>query len=306
MEHQKYIEKWLNGTLNEDEKLIFEQTEAYRQLARLSEVVQGFSAPEFDVPVQYERLQKELSRKPRQREIKIQLPALFLRIAAALVILAGSYFFFLYSPETSINTPASQTAELFLPDSSTVTLNAGSKLAYHQKHWKDHRLVSLEGEAFFRVAKGSRFDVKTASGMITVLGTQFSVNVREAYFEVTCYEGSVRVVSPLKEVILQPGMMFRVVKGKMVPVNTTKEPAPSWLDNESAFESVPYEEVLKEFERQYNVTITTRGVNLDQLFTGRFTHENISLALKSVSIPLNLTYVIDETRKTVVLTGEDN
>ncbi len=306
MEHQEYIEKWLNGTLTEDEKRIFEQTEDYRELARLSKAVQDFSAPEFDVPAEYVRLQKERSRTPHQKEFKIQIPAMLLRAAAVLVILAGSYFFFLYSPETSINTLATQTTELFLPDSSTVMLNAGSKLTYHQKHWNDNRLVSLEGEAFFRVAKGSRFDVKTTSGIITVLGTQFNVNVREEYFEVVCYEGSVRVESPLKEVILQPGMMFRVVKGKLVPVNATKKTAPSWLAKESAFESVPYEEVLKEFERQYNVVITTRSVNIEQLFKGRFTNENISLALKSISIPLNLTYVIDEKRKTVVLSGEDN
>ena len=70
---------------------------------------------------------------------------------------------------------------------------------------------------------------------------------------------------------------------------------------ERAFESVPFLEVINEFERQYNVTITTKNVDGDQLFTGRFVHSNISLALKSISIPLDLTYVIDETKKTVVL-----
>lgn len=306
MEHQEYIEKWLNGTLSEDEKRIFEQTTSHRELVRLTKAVQDFSAPEFDVPTEYQRLKDKLADKSRPKEIKFEIPALLLRVAAAFVIIVGSYFFFLYTPETSINTLASQTTELFLPDSSTVILNAASKLTYTQKHWNDHRQVSLEGEAFFQVAKGSRFDVKTASGMITVLGTEFKVNARETYFEVICYEGSVRVESPLKEVILQPGMMFRVVKGKIVPTISTKETAPSWLSKESAFESVPYEEVLQEFERQYNISVTTQSVNLDQLFTGRITHENIALALKSISIPLNLTYVIDETQKTVVLTGEDN
>ncbi len=304
MENNKYIAKWLDGTLTEGERVMFEKTEEFKSLARLSHELSAFRAPEYDVQSEFERLQLKMNSKPSAKEVSLSVSKLMLRIAAALIILTGSYFFFLYNPETAIQTVAAETTAVFLPDSSEVMLNATSRLLFHKKGWSEQRQVSLEGEAFFRVSKGSQFDVATTSGTITVLGTQFNVKARGAYFEVTCYEGSVRVESPLKTVILKPNMMFRVVNGKVDPKVEDSKSSPSWLRKESAFESVPFIEVLKEFERQYGVTISTKNVNVDQLFSGRFTHSDITLALKSISIPLNLTYVIEGNQKSVVLSGE--
>ncbi|PJB20329.1 MAG: anti-sigma factor, partial [Flavobacteriaceae bacterium CG_4_9_14_3_um_filter_33_16] len=66
--------------------------------------------------------------------------------------------------------------------------------------------------------------------------------------------------------------------------------APSWLQNESQFKSMPYKEVLAEFERQYNIVIISENIDKNQLFTGSFTHNNMDLALKSMTLPLHITY----------------
>ena len=63
-----------------------------------------------------------------------------------------------------------------------------------------------------------------------------------------------------------------------------------WLNNESQFKSLPYKEVLEEFERQYNVTILAKDIDVNQLFTGSFSHNNIDIALQSISLPLHLNY----------------
>ena len=66
--------------------------------------------------------------------------------------------------------------------------------------------------------------------------------------------------------------------------------SPSWLNNESQFKSLPYKQVIAEFERQYNVDITLIGIDSKELFTGNFTHDSIEVALKSITLPLHLTY----------------
>lgn len=65
-----------------------------------------------------------------------------------------------------------------LADGTTVHLNAGSKLIYPIRFGRKRRIVALEGEAYFEVAKDEEhpFIVRTHLGEITVLGTEFNVN----------------------------------------------------------------------------------------------------------------------------------
>ncbi len=304
MRNHDYIKKWLNDTLRDDEKRMFEQTDEYRSLERLSKALISFKAPEYNPQSEFQRIQT--AKHSRKAEKVIAMPWLqpLLRVAAVLLILTGSYFIFLWNPTTTFATLASEKTELFLPDSSAVTLNALSKLSYQAKHWGRKRAVTLDGEAFFKVAKGSQFDVETEVGTITVLGTQFNVKMRTDYFEVVCYEGLVAVKHAGNVVKLPPAKMFRVVKGIITPDESTTEVLPGWLMQESSFESVPFGEVIKEFERQYSVSVTTNNIDLNQLFTGRFVHSNFPVALKSISIPLNLKYEVAEDQKNVALSGE--
>lgn len=304
MDHQYYIEKWLNGTLSDEEKVIFEQTDSYKSLEKLSKAVRSFKAPEFDVQSEFHRLHSKKVQQESGKMGTITWLRPLLRVAAVIVFMVGGYFLFLSNSATTINTLASEKFEVLLPDSSAVTLNAFSTLSYYEKGWNKKRQVTLVGEAYFKVAKGSRFDVETASGTVTVLGTQFTVKMRKNYFEVICYEGLVQVQSTGQVVNLSPNKVFRVVNGAIFQNENTTSASPSWLAKESSFESVPVFEMLGEFERQYNVTIITKNVSLDQLFTGRFGHTDISLALKSISIPLDLKYEISDDQKTVVLSGE--
>ena len=159
-----------------------------------------------------------------------------------------------------------------------------------KKKWKKNRTVNLDGEAYFKVTKGEKFSVKTNSGTITVLGTQFNVKDREHLFEVVCYEGSVRVDYNSESVILKPGNSFLVIDGVKNETENTTKTNPSWINNESAFKSIPYAQVIAEFERQYNVTFNVTDIDTKQLFTGSFAHNNIDVAIKAITLPLNLTY----------------
>jgi ferric-dicitrate binding protein FerR (iron transport regulator) len=304
MSQQEYIEKWLNNTLSEQERIAFEQTEDYRKLNKLSSALQSFKAPEFNTHHEFQRLQLAKKSKPEAKVVSMSWLKPLLRIAAVLIVMAGAYFIFLSDPTTTVKTLASQKKEVLLPDGSSATINAGSTLSFNASDWEQHRQVVLEGEAFFKVAKGSRFDVYTTAGSVTVLGTQFNVKSRNNFFEVICYEGKVQVESGDNSVKLFPGDKAGVVYGQWTTKALPIGEKPDWMFHESSFESVPFSEVLDEFERQYNVNISTKNVDKNQLFTGRFVHTDREKALQAITIPLNLTYTLSEDQKTLVLSGE--
>lgn len=288
MEGKAYIEKWLNGSLSEEELRVFEKTDDYKSITRLDNALKGFKAPYFDVEKELEQLNQQKRRNGKVVKMNWLQP--LLRVAAVVTLALIGYYFIFFNANTTITTGIAQKTEFQLPDESGVTLNAQSNISYSEKKWQDNRHVNLTGEAFFKVAKGSRFDVATADGIISVLGTQFNVKVRRGYFEVICFEGLVAVKVGQKIVELPPENMFRIINGTFSTSSALKDQAPAWLRNESSFNSVPFKLVLEEVERQYDVSITTSNINLEQLFTGRFTHDNLSLALNSISLPLNLQF----------------
>jgi ferric-dicitrate binding protein FerR (iron transport regulator) len=298
MNNDKYIEKWLNNSLSEEEQRVFENTKDYQKLKKLDEALLKFKAPEYDVQGELERINKQ--KAATGKVVKVSWFQPMVRAAAVIVMIIIGYLLIFKDSVTIIESGIAQKTEFFLPDNSEVMLNASSTISYVEKQWQEHREVKLRGEAYFNVAKGSKFDVITTTGVVTVLGTQFNVKVRDNYFEVRCYEGLVAVNNESEIVKLPPNHMFRIVNGKIITESNLKDTAPSWLDNESSFISVPYEQVINELERQYNVVITTNEVDLEQLFTGRFTHNDISLALKSITLPFNLRYELEEDQHIVL------
>jgi len=118
----------------------------------------------------------------------------------------------------------------------------------------------------------------------------FNTNSWDNHREVTCYEGKVRVKTTTKNIILLPGDTFLIIDGKYIATEKENLPTPSWLNSKSMFKSIPYREVIAEFERQYNTTVEYENINGSQNFTGSFTHNDIEIALKSITLPLQLKY----------------
>jgi transmembrane sensor len=309
------VKKWMEGTLSGDEKKRFEQTLEFKKLERMLGALASFKAPEYNVEEGFAQLKSKLPAKlgvvneaiinsqPKRAQTITMMSWLspVLKIAAVLVLAVGGYF--LFSPEkpTEVKTIASQKTEITLPDRSTVALNAASSISYLKDGWANNRKVVLDGEAFFKVAKGSRFDVQTSVGTVSVLGTQFNVKNRKGYFEVTCFEGLVEVVSAGKSVKLSAKNVFRVINGTVARDEVTSVTGPGWMKDESTFKSVPFSQVLRELERQYNVTISVEKIDTSKLFTGTFSNSDLTVALKSIANPFNLTFQI--TGNTIVLHG---
>lgn len=300
MNREELIKKWLDNELSSHEFEAFKQLEDYESLVKISNGVKQIKVPEYNTE---EELQTVLQRihvqKPQQRT---RWTTHLVRIAAV-VILSFSVYYYTTTLDTNITTLVAQKTTLELPDASQVSLNAMTNLTFNKKDWKNNRDVELDGEAYFRVAKGSTFSVNTSAGTISVLGTEFNVKHRDNLFEVICYEGSVRVSHNANTSVLKPGDSFLIIDGKIIAKEKETNLNPSWINNQSYFKSMSLDFVLKEFKRQYNITITTEHLDLQQLFTGNFVHDNKELALKSITLPLNLKYsILDDA--SIVITRE--
>lgn len=298
MEKEKLISKWLDHDLNHQDLEAFKKLEDYDDLIKLNKSLQAFKNEDFNTAIEFDKVLTKL-KNTKKRSTHWLKP--LMRIAAILAVFLGVYFY-TTTIDTTISTQSAQKTVIELPDALHVTLNAKSQLSFNKKKWKNERKVKLNGEAFFKVATGATFSVITEIGTVAVYGTQFNVKQRDQYFEVVCYEGLVGVSYQEKETKLQAGDRFLVMDGNIIHEELDSRFEPAWINNESQFKSLPFKEVLAEFERQYNVTFNVKDIDTNQLFTGSFTHDNLDLALKSIALPLKLTY--SKTQKTITLKRE--
>tara|TARA_R110002073_G_scaffold72537_1_gene177143 strand:- start:112631 stop:113560 length:930 start_codon:yes stop_codon:yes gene_type:complete len=304
MNNEDLLKKWLSDELSEAELNDFKELEDFNLNAKVIQGAQQFKAANFSKVKSFEEFKANLPTKDIEKEstpvIKLNSYKLLYRIAAIFILGLGMYSFYLFNNSvTTVETLASQKSTFALPDASSVTLNADSKIAFNERKWEKKRALTLEGEAYFKVAKGSKFDVNTPSGTVSVLGTQFTVNQRTNYFEVKCYEGIVSVTSNGRIKRLTKGKTIRIANGT-VTTDTTINTSPEWINNITSFKSVSLNEVLNELERQYDVIIETESIDTKQLFTGGFVHDNLDQALISITTPLQLSYKKDISNKIIL------
>ncbi len=298
MKKKDLIKKWLD-----DEPFSSEESEAFKNLnahdsyVKISETAKKFKSPEYNIEENLQSLQNTLADHKKNSDSKNHLTFL-LRIAAVFVFCIGTYFMFFTKDTITVNTLASQKTSIELPDKSIVALNTLSSIDYQKKDWETNRKVKLDGEAYFKVAKGRKFDVITSSGVVRVLGTQFNIKQRKDYFEVVCYEGLVSVTYDKNIIKLPAGSSFRVLQNEILSSHTSLL-KPNWTENKSVFSSTPYKYILREFERQYNVKIIAKNIDQDKLFTGNFVHSDIQTALQSITIPMRLNHKMNDNNITL-------
>jgi len=291
---ENYLAKWLNNELTEAELAAFKKTAEYASYQRILKASSTLEAPDFNV--EKALMDFNFNNKKEYRDVKvIRLNPMkkIMRVAAAIAVIFAVSYFYINSLNETISTQYAERNEITLPDASEIVLNADSEISYSKQKWDKERNVSLEGEAFFKVAKGKKFTVSTEDGTIAVLGTQFNVENRKGFFEVTCFEGLVSVTFNGKETKLPAGTSFLAINGEVLQVEAPNTAAPSWMNNESSFKSIPLAYVLDEFQRQYNIKVETQNIDLKQLFTGTFSNTNINLALQSIGTPSQIKFKLE-------------
>ncbi len=287
-----YLAKWLNNELSEEELAVFKKTDEYASYVKILKASDNLVAPEYDM----EQALEDLRNKRTSKVIKMNPVRRLMQVAAVVALLLAGTYFYINSLGETVATQYAENKEVVLPDASEVILNADSEISYNDKGWDEKRNVSLEGEAFFRVAKGKKFTVTTDLGEIQVLGTQFNVEQRKNYFEVSCFEGLVSVSYKDQEIKLPAGTSFLVINNKIINAESPTTAEPSWMHNESSFKSIPLTYVLDELQRQYNLEVNTKGIDINLLFTGSFSNTDLDVALRSISASSKIKFKLEENK----------
>lgn len=304
MNKEEKIRKWLAGELSETEKEKFELSSEFVEIERLLKAVKSFKAPDYSIDTELNKLSKNIFHQQKTINFYDKISPLLKIVAILIIVMATGLFSYKYF--NTINNRGewiAEQSEVYLPDSSLVIINSGSKIRYSKDHWAKERNVELKGEAFFKVKKGSLFNVSTEKGTVVVLGTEFDVKDWGNYYEVTCYTGLVRVSTSEKSLLLKPNSVYTSINGNEMEYTISNQSEPTWLKGESTFKSVPLAYVFNELERQYKTSVKTINVDLNQLFTGSFSHNNLKLSLEAITIPVNLDYEIKENQ--IIISVED-
>ena len=284
MEKNYILAKWLNNEMTKEELAEFKANPDFEKYEKIKDYSAQLKVADFD---ETKLLDTVISHKKTASKVIPLYKNWIFRVAAVLVLALGITFITRnISTETQYAINGKRTT-FSLPDNSEVVLNAGSEINYKKWNWDNHRNLKLNGEAYFKVAKGKKFEVETNLGKVAVLGTQFDVKARKNRFDITCFEGRVKVNYSDKEIILTHGQSVTFENGKQI--NTAVDSSkPEWLENKITFNKENLRNILDEIQRQYNVTIDVKTKSSNELFTGKIPTNNLDIALKIIGTTYHL------------------
>jgi len=239
--------------------------------------------------------------------------------------------------------PMGSRAQFSLSDGTSVTLNAGSRLKYDNRFGIDDRVVQLEGEGYFKVAKDKErpFTVKTSQLNIMALGTTFNVKAYsdDKTIETTLVEGSIKIEeitdkSNAEIMVLKPNQKLtfykedskvvdetacpksktenntqplQVQKSIAIPMlvaeNINVEPIISWKENRWIFEKQSLSQIAVELERRFDVKINFKS---ERLKTFRFTGTVLAEPIDQVLEVMSISAPINFKLKGKVITLSEN
>lgn len=271
---------FFEGTLSYDEEhmLFGLLQENEEQRARFEAMEQAWNAthvPSVAVEEEWRRVWCRIQGKSpiRMRSCKIHLRRKLAAAAVALVLVLSlvTYFFSSHhaGPEAYYTciAPLGGKAEVVLPDGSRVWLNAGSDLRYPASFGGDSRMVELNGEAYFEVAKhaGSKFTVNTKGYDVIVHGTKFNISAYDddASVTTTLLEGSVQVSLNNERVMMVPGekVTLNQVSGELIKTKASTK-ANAWIHGNTEYESITLANLVKVLSRRFNMNITVQSPSL--------------------------------------------
>jgi len=291
-----FLNDWLVGKISDTqlkEKVSSKDFIIFKKIKTSISLLEEFETPLDNTLLSIKKKRDTITKTPPQKRKVISLYTKWaISIAAVFLIFLGITNF-LPSNTVVINSGLENPKEFALLDDSKVILNNNSTIEYDSKSWdKDNRVLFLKGEAYFEVKKGSTFTVNTDFGNVTVVGTRFSVNVKDSHLDVICFEGKVKVSNDYNSLLLTPGNAV-ILTNKNKTERVTANLSPVWISGEISFKNTPLKQVIDSLELQYNVTFDRSTINQSLVYTGSFTNRDLKIALATVFKPMNIKYVIN-------------
>lgn len=194
-----------------------------------------------------------------------------------------------------INTPRGGQYQVVLSDGTRVWLNAASSIKFPSSFASlKERLVEINGEAYFEVAKDKLhpFKVLSSGQEICVLGTHFNVNSYndESFTKTTLIEGSVRVkkikAADGHDAVLNPGQQSVLSNGDIKVSTADIEADLAWKNGLFRFNDEKLESIMRKLSRWYDVDVVYENEALkNEPFAGVTTRfANVSKLLRMLEL----------------------
>ena len=244
-----------------------------------------------------------MEKKSRPFYRTVLLEAIKIAAVFAITVASGTYF---YKSEickigeamNTITVPAGQRANLTLPDGTNVWLNARSEMRYPAVFTGNKREITLDGEAYFEVAKDSlnRFVVQAGDLAVEALGTSFNVKAYEEDNQavVTLFQGKVKTSVGRDEAFLLPDQAVTYLKNKGQLKKSTLNDAYRaclWRNNELAFNDEALSEIAVLLNRMYNIQVVFKSEKVKALrFTGVITNNSLDNIIELISLTSPIIY----------------
>lgn len=223
---------------------------------------------------------------------------LFGSAAAVLLLLVGfgARWFLGQEPEEWIveATGTGQVKQVYLPDSSLVTLAGNSELRYDRNGFgKDSRRVAMRGTAYFEVTRRETapFSVSVRNTTTTVLGTSFQVEELPGQIAVDVLTGKVRFDVADCEVVLTAGMsaVYKPAAGTIERSDTVGVNRFAWKTGELHFRSTPMEQVIRDLENYYHREVSgLRSADRELRLTATFREQSLEDVLSVINHTLDI------------------
>ena len=249
----------------------------------------------FDCQKNFEKTQKRINKYSTRR-----LWTVAASFAAAAVVAVVAVFTYnnKVEPEMLVaHAPVGEVLTVTLPDSSVVYLNSGSTLTYPKKFATNKRVVSLEGQGWFKVyaSKTYPFYVNISEGMsLYVYGTEFDVAAypQENNIEIYLASGNLNMLLPLKDVecSIKPNqkLTYDTLNESIDVANMADGMGYDWKEGNLCFRHSDMAEILTTLSRRFDVIIDMENASADTneyhaSFTASETIEQILTQLSGLS-----------------------
>lgn len=269
----------------------------------------------LDVSIQNNMLENiKHKMKPKRRRLFKSYGQL-LKYAAIIVlaVLLGTGGFFLSQNLSSNNNDLivhvenGQKANMLLPDGTKVWLNSGSTICYDKSYNKHDRIISLEGEAYFEVAKDPKrpFIVKANEIRVRALGTIFDIKSysNDNIISTILIEGKVNVSNNKNTTQLSPNqkITFNKTSHKFDGVQICDaEIAGLWKNNQLAFDSETLDNIAKVLERMYNIQVVFDSEKIKHTrFSGRIKNNSLESILQLIALTSPVYYEVKDSTITL-------
>lgn len=233
----------------------------------------------------------------------------------ALVIGSGAYYIGVSRPDATtesskvtMSVANGQKADIVLADGTKVYINSDSRIAYDHSYNKKERILTLEGEAYFEVAKDKEkpFIVRANGINVQALGTSFNVQAYkdDKSVSVILINGKVKVDDGKHEAYMEPNerLVCNLTNGKF----EKSEMHPNandllWRSQELAFYGESFEEVCTMLTRMYNCKFVFKNDKAKQCtYHGIIKNSSLENVLEYISRAGGINYEI-RTDHTIII-----